>query len=328
MKNQNTKKIKTKTFRALYHCIQKLKKEGCNYNDIAILSSKNDDLIEISDYLRSQNFPLMLHSSKNFAKKRLILDALFLLKFLINPYDNNNLKALLRTPYFRLSDQELADSSYDHFKLCKEKDFVSFWSFIQEKFSDRNFVKLLNLYLMKKQEQGLVKSFERALMDSGFMDLSYFQDSTGSFESNLWKFLDLLNNKNPSALELFYSIMDKEDQEGVEKEAPICESNESIELMTIHKSKGLEFKHIIIMDFSIGNSSLKSNNNKKDFIYDERRQKMAFAVPIGGRDKQKIKSFGQKVYNENKKRRLSFRERTFILCGYDSCKTKSNFFYS
>ena len=72
----------------------------------------------------------MLYSSKSFSQKRLILDALFLLKFLINPYDNINLKALLRTPYFRLSDQDLADSSYEHFEFCKNKEPCSFWSFI------------------------------------------------------------------------------------------------------------------------------------------------------------------------------------------------------
>ena len=298
---------------ALYHYIQKLITEGSSYSDIAVLSLKNDNLAEIADYLRRQNLPLILYSSKNFAQKRLILDALFLLKFLINPYDNTNLKALLRTPYFRLSDQELADSSYEHFKLCGNKEPISFWSFVKTNFSDRIIIKSLSSYLEWTKERGFVRSFEKALMDSGLMDLSYFQDPTGSSESNLWKLLYLLNKNSFSALELFYSLMDEGNEEGFNNEAPPCESSESIELMTIHKSKGLEFKHIIVMDFSIADSSLRSGDKTKDLIiYDEIKQKMAFAVPVGGRDNPKVKSYGHEIYNKTKEEEKLFEKERFF----------------
>ncbi len=301
--------------KALSHYIQKLVAEGSCYKDIAVLSSKNDDLVEIAAYLRSQNLPLMLYNSKGFVQKRLVMDALFLLKFLINPYDNTNLKALLRTPYFRMSDQELADSSFDHYELRKGQEPVSFWSFILNNFPDKRFVQSLRSYLELKKEQGLVRSFEKALMDSGFMDLSYIQDRTGSSESNLWKLLYLLNRGSSSAGQLFYSLMSEENAEDNNKEAPSCEDSDSIELMTIHKSKGLEFKHVILMDFSIDQSALsKSGNKAKEVIYDEKRGKMAFAVPIEGRDKTKIKSYGHRMNIENKKKeQLLEQERVFYV---------------
>ena len=315
-KNRDRKKqYKQKALKALYCYIQKLIAEGSSYSEIAVLSSKNDDLVEIADYLRSRHFPLMLHGSKNFAQKRVILDALFLLKFLINPYDDTNLKALLRTPYFCLSDQDLADSCHDHFEFCKNKESISFWSFIKDNFSDKILVKSLDSYLYLKKKRGLIQSFEKALMDSGFMDLSYFQDPTGSSESNLWKLIYLLNQNNFSALELFYSLGKEKSVEENEQEAPSCDNNESIELMTIHKSKGLEFKHVIVMDFSIGRSSLKSGNTVKDLmIYDEIKHKMAFAVPIGGRDKKTVKSYGHKIYNKSReKENMLERERLFYV---------------
>ena len=306
---------KQKALETLCLYIQKLIAEGFNYSDIAVISSKNDDLVEIADHLRSRHFPLMLHSSKSFSQKRMILDALFLLKFLINPHDDTNLKALLRTPYFFLSDQVLADSSYDHFEFCKNKESISFWSFIRENPSERILGESLNFYLDLKKKRGLVQSFEKALMDSGFMDLSYFQDPTGSSESNLWKLIHLLNKNGSSALELFYSLVERENTEESEQEAPSCDNNESIELMSIHKSKGLEFKNVIVMDFSIGSSSLRSGNKTKDLmIYDETKQKMAFAVPIGGRDNKKVKSYGHKIYNKSKeKENMLERERLFYV---------------
>ena len=315
-KHQGDKYSKT-ALTALCRYIQKLKREGSSYSDMAILSSNNDNLMEIGTYLRSQNLPLMLHSSKNFAQNRLILDALFLLKFLINPYDNINLKALLRTPYFHLSDQELADSSYEYSKLCKDKDkeIYSFWSFIRKKFSNRVFVQSLSAYLTDKRKQGLIQSFEKALMDSGIMELAYFQDSTGSSSANLWKLLCLLKRSGSSPLEIFYSLIAGEEGENSNKEAPSCEHKESIPLMTIHKSKGLEFQHVIVMDSSIADSSLKLGDERDNFIiFDEDRQKMALAVPLGGRDNSKIKSYGHEVYIKKQKwERLLERERLFYV---------------
>ena len=311
---KSKEQYKRKALLALYYHIQKLIAEGVNYNEIAILSSRNDDLMEIAAYLRSQNCPLMLHSSQNFSQKRLILDSLFLLKFLMNPFDDTNLKALLRTPYFSLSDQELANSSYDHYVLCKEKKVNSFWSFIKEQFSDRDFIKSLNAYLLNNNKQGLTKSFEKALIDLAFMDLSYFQDPTGSFEANLWKFLFLLNKNSLSALDLFYSLTEEREGEEFSKEALSCEDSESIELMTIHKSKGLEFKHVIIMDFSIANSFLKGTRQSSAVIYDELKQKMTFSVPIEGRDRLKIKSYGHEIYNKGKeKEKLLEKDRLFYV---------------
>ena len=312
-KQKNEYKLEALT--ALSYYIQKLKEEGFSYSDIAVLSSRNDDLTEIASHLRSHKLPLMLHSSNNFAQNRLILDALFLLKFLINPYDDTNLKALLRTPYFQLSDQELADSSWDHFELGNNGNPCSFWSFIQDKFSDRLFIKSLSLYLLDKEKYGLVKTFERALMDSGLMELSYFQDPTGASSANLWKLLYLLNKDSSSPLELFYSLLVEEETDQ-RKEAPVGGSD-AIQLMTIHKSKGLEFEHVIVVDFSIADSSLRSSNFIKDsVIFDDTgiRKKMVFAVPIGGRDNPKVKCYAHKIYNKKQGwKNLLEKERLFYV---------------
>ncbi len=304
---------KPTALKALYYYVQKLVAQGATYSDIAILSSKNDDLITIAKGLRSWNIPLILDSSKNFAQERLILDALFLLKFLINPFDDNNLKALLRTDYFHLPDQELADASCDHTELCKSQK-ISFWTFLKNRFPDKFFVQSLNSYLDMKKSFGLVQSFEKALMDSGLMDLSYFQDPTGVNEVNLSQLISLLHKKGSMALELFYSLTKLGDEEE-SKTTPPCEGSQSIQLMTIHKSKGLEFKNVIVMDFSLDRSSLRVGNQEKDnVIYDKYREKAVFSVPVGGRDRSKVKSFGHKIALWNKKKEELFeRDRLFYV---------------
>ncbi|MCZ0932212.1 MAG: UvrD-helicase domain-containing protein, partial [Oligoflexia bacterium] len=295
--NKEEKSCQKSVFQTLCHYIQKLRNQGVDYSQIAVLSSRNEDIVKTADYLRSDNLPLMLHSSKNFSQKRLILDSLFLLKFLINPYDDLNLKALLRTPYFRLWDQDLADSSYQYHS--SEEGSLSFWSFIKEKYKEALFVKRLKSYLDNYKKHGLFESFKQALFDSALMDLSYFQDPTSSSIANLWKLLDLLNNNRFSELKLFYELLDQEEEKEPFKEAPPCEESASISLMTIHKSKGLEFEHVILLDFSMNVSSLQTGRKMEEIaVFDEMRQKMAVAVPIGGREKKKVKSYGHDLYNQ------------------------------
>ena len=305
----STEEYKEPALQALCVYIQKLKSQGFAINEIAILSSRNADLETAASYLRRHGLPVLLYSSKNFAKKQMIRDALFLLKFLINPYDDSNLKALLRTPYFRMSDQELADSSQDYWKFnssfkpnpTDQKGKTSFWMFIKQKFPDQKIIRSLDDFLNLKNKQGYVKTFEQALLNCGLMELSYFQDPTGSIESSLWKLLYLLNENSSSALKCFYNLMKRDEKrENQNTEPPSCGGGNAIQLMTIHNSKGLEFEHVILMDFSIMKSSLQSGNQvRADMIYEESIKKAAFSIPEGRRDSQKKKSYGHEMYNKS-----------------------------
>jgi len=284
---------------ALFYYVQDLKlKDG----QIAILSSRNKDLERIANYLRSKGLNPTLYSSKSFSKKRLILDSLFLLKFIINPHDNDNLKALFRTPYFYFPDQKLAEWIHKYMMAQKEEQIrISFWSFVEQQLPHDMCIKSLCHILKLKNQKGIVTSFETALRDYGFMALSYYQDPTGSSESALWKLLYLLNQKQSKSLDLFYDLMlEEQDKEDHKSEPPSCDEASHIELMSIHKSKGLQFQHVVIMDFSIGQSRI---GRKTDFfIYDERKKKIACKVPEEHRDGSKIKSFGHAIYDFRKKK--------------------------
>ena len=284
-------------FQTLHRYIQQLRAQGANYGQIAILSSKNEDLFKATEYLRSKKLPAVFYGSQNFSQNRLILDSLFLLKFLINPYDDVNLKALLRTPYFRLFDQELAESCYQY--NSNEKSCFSFWSFIKDKYKESLFVRQLIAYLDNYKRFGLFESFKYALFDSALMDLSYWRDSTSFSTANLWKLMDLLNNERFSELQLFYELLYQEEEKDHLKEARPIEKGSFLSLMTIHKSKGLQFEHVIVLDFSMDKSALQSGRKiEETAVFDKMRNKMAVAVPVGGREKSKVKCYGHYLFNQ------------------------------
>ena len=333
---------KEKLLQRLSDYIKYMVDKGVPYKDIAILSSNNKDLAEMAHHLRQQNIPVLLYSSKKFSDQRILLDSLFLLKFLINPYDDTNLKALLRTPYFKLSDQDLAHTSEKHHLAHVSKqhhlaqaseqhhsqnNYQAFWLFLNQQEEHEELLEKLNFYLNSVKQQGLVTAFQQALFDCGIMDLSYWQDPTFSATANLWKLIDLLKNKNLSAGKVFYKLMD-EAQEGHNlREVPSGEDLSSVSMMTIHASKGLEFEHVIILDSSLASSDLRrGNSNKNHIIYDDKRQKMTFASPIGGRSESKIKSFGHSVFNKSKDFEKSLeRDRLFYVAMTRAKKSLSLF---
>ena len=272
-------KEREEAFESTYYYIQKLLDEGNSLNDIAIFSRTNGDLSDVASFLKKRKINVLFSGSNSFSNNRLVLDASFLFKFLINPYDDKNLIALCRTPYFYLKDQKIADVCHDHKQFCKTDKKISLWSYLEENKDEGGVIQQLKTYLEIGKTKGLLKVFEQALLERSFFDLSHYQDSSGSSESNLWKFLSLLH-KASNPLDFFYSLME-ENQETLpsfkKKEATSFLNSEVIQLMTIHKSKGLEFKHVIICDFSIGISQKGADSN--DCVFDSKKGKMAFSYP-------------------------------------------------
>ena len=99
-----------RAFEALYRHIQKLSlRPGRDAEeDIAVLSNKNETLTELSLFLEKKKQLSAVFAGKGrFIKNRAVLDALFLFKFLANPFDDQNLISLLQTDLFKISDETL-----------------------------------------------------------------------------------------------------------------------------------------------------------------------------------------------------------------------------
>ena len=292
-------KDKEQFFAALYGYIHQLLDEGSKLSDITILSRKNSDLYQVSSFLKKKKMNFVLHGSSRFFNNRLILDALFLFKFLINPHDHLNLSSLLRTPYFYFTDQKIMDKSYEY---NKEKRRLSFWSYLLEKQGQESVIQDLKNYLEIQKDQGLLKTFEQALLERSYFDTAYYQDSSGVSEANLWKLLSLLKT-SLKPLDVFYSFLEEENSKedsSRDQEAVSALDSKDLQLMTIHKSKGLQFKHVILCDFSLGKPNPPNDNHCN---FDIENKKMAFSIPVGNRYMKKIKSFPQKEMIEDKKQK-------------------------
>lgn len=330
---------------AVYFQIQRLLKKGSPAKDITVLGMKNEHLSQLARFLRQKGLSVRIHSSKGLSENRMILDALFILKFLINPHDDENFLALCRTPYFRISDEQLTEwcqvwdlsqkpLSYERHKKqypseknisdketsktmpsgFSEKDDIkenskasvpkpplSLWNFLQKQQAHQEVIQTLKNFLNLTKERGILSTFEHVLFKSGLMDLTEFQDPSGVSESYLWNLLAQMRDtqktlKNP--LELFYSLMEGTENDFSVQDSLPTEDSDCIQLMTVHSSKGLQFKNVIVFDLT---KSIHFNAPKEECIFDREKGLMAFSIPLKGREQKSVKCYAHKKYADNKK---------------------------
>jgi ATP-dependent helicase/nuclease subunit A len=259
------------------HIASKLE-DGARYDQICILARTNAQLKEVAKYLKGKGFPTHLHASGGFFGRREILDALSLLKFLVNPLDNKNLVALLRTPWMRVDDQTLSEW------VLPLKG--AYWPQLKASQPENNVVVKLSEALEMTETTGLVWVFEDLLMSLGLFDFCRFQDATGRRESNLWKLLHALKEeeKMPGFSYLNFiagaSLSDEGEEFESESDAIASLEPNHIQLMTVHASKGLQFEHVILPGLEKGSRPPRS----KIVEVDNDRAVWSAPMPVGEND--------------------------------------------
>ncbi|PWB22146.1 UvrD-helicase domain-containing protein [Flavobacterium sp. HTF] len=215
---------------ATLNTIMNVVREGFEYKDIVILTRKRDQGIAIANYLTEQNIPLLSSETlmiQNATEVRLIVH---LLKYLNNSAD---LEAKANFLHFLATTKELKMPIHDFIALGMaqkyEKDFES-WLLefdVSLSFDD---VRKKSLY---EAVEIIIAKF--ILPSEGNAYVQYFLDIV--LERDI---------RNQAGIADFLSYWDK----NAEKfSIPSPEGNNAVRIMTIHKSKGLEFP-VVIMPFA------------------------------------------------------------------------------
>ncbi|MNJ99730.1 ATP-dependent helicase/nuclease subunit A [compost metagenome] len=227
--------------------IQELLQDGLSPEKICVLGRTHRTLENIAKVAQSYGVPLQLHSGSGFYERREVLDALALLKFLVNPHDNYNFLSLLRSPWLVLSDDEIV--TYCHsFKHSYWKEAAKTIDSLPENHPVRTLKMLLGL----AEDMGLSWTLKKALVELGVFDYSARIDSTGRREANLWKVVSLLSQEERRPGFNFLDFLDSNleelstDEGGEDSDATPVIEPKRVNFMTVHASKGLQFDHVIL----------------------------------------------------------------------------------
>ena len=222
---------------------------GFEYKDIVILTRKRSQGIAIANYLTEQKIPLLSSETlmiQNATEVRFIIN---LLKYLKNNSD-------LEAKAFFL--QYLAQNSQNHLAV---HDFIAQGMALKQEIDFENWLLAINVNLSFQniRKKSLYEAVE--VIVSKFLALQKFEENSDTGEDHFQDiivaspsaagnayvqyFLDIVlerDIRNQAGISDFLSFWDKN---GEKFSIPSPEGNNAVRIMTIHKSKGLEFPVVI-----------------------------------------------------------------------------------
>lgn len=216
-------------------------RESFSLKDIAVLVRKNDEAQLLTSWFLAEGIPVESEKTLDIRQNSYIKELVSLLKFLHSPIDNLFFASFIlgdiflkasgikqeqiRKFLFELRDKKEAGYLYKEFRLR----FTDAWdSFFEDFFKNVGFVPLYEL---------VIAIFSRFNILGGFSD----------YQGIFMKFLELIRQQeeNGQNISLFLEFFDKARQEDLYVNVT---NNDSVKIITIHKSKGLEFP-VVIMPF-------------------------------------------------------------------------------
>jgi len=236
----------------------------CRWNDFVILTrafeQRANNYVQI---LRSANIPIVSDSSAGYFATTEINDMLSLLQVLDNPRQDIPLASVLRSHFFDLSDTQFAQM-----KSHKDshEDFYSLLESVAEKSDDKNLQKMVSEILHQLDDW---RTLARRGSLADLIWQIYSQTDYLSFVSalpggsqrraNLLKlhqraiqFENFASSFNVISLSRFVNFLQKLLESGGDwaPAEPDSSASDAVRVMSVHKSKGLEFPIVILAETS------------------------------------------------------------------------------
>jgi len=221
------------------------------YRDITILLQRRTNLRYFEWALQRYGIPYYVSGGLGFFEQQEIVDMFNLLRFLNNELDDVALYGILRSPYFGVPDTEL-------YRITNSGG-GSLWRRLQKystQLKESNLeqtVQLLKEWLELSQREPITDLLYRIVRDSGIYAVYGGLENGDRFISNLEKFLQMARSTQAHGFTSLSSFVAELkiliDEVPMEGEAQVdMETGNTVKIMTVHASKGLQFPIVIIPD--------------------------------------------------------------------------------
>lgn len=250
-----------------------------NYSDIVLLVPTRNNNLLIMDEFQKAGVPIFLNDAQNYFQTTEIQIMLAFLKIIDNPLQDIPLVSVLRSPIVGLKENALA-----YLRITKRTgDYYGALKFFLQNFDDtsnNNFAKeiytkvdvfmqlLANLRDIARKNE-LATLIWRIYEDTGFLDYVGGMPGGSQRQANLHALYERASAYEKTSFKglfqfvRFIDRMQKQNQDLAE--AVVQKSENAVQVMTIHGSKGLEFPVVFLM-----NASHKFNEQslKEDYLLD------------------------------------------------------------
>lgn len=245
------------------------------FRDMAVLMRTTTHLPLYTKALREAGIPYVLVKGRGFYESQEIRDMVSLLSFLAGMERDLNLTAIMRSALADLRDNSVMSLKKQYDARRRKENFPGgFADFVLEnkgELSDENEdFKRKRMTAALKELSGKVHQLIPAeLLNAAQLRFNLFALLEGTFQgaqkiANIKKLIEKARSLPPgeNSLENFLRFLERETEKGsAEAEAQIPEQNDnSVKIMTIHQSKGLEFPVVIIPELD-GRPGRRSEHN-------------------------------------------------------------------
>jgi ATP-dependent helicase/nuclease subunit A len=215
--------------------------------DIAVLSRTWASIETYSAALEELGIPTVQVGGGNLLDTREVKDAIALLRFLVEPNDELALIAVLRSPFFGISDRML-------FQLAESKGKTPWWQYLKQINSPELTKVIVILHQLLGDIMREVPSviLQRANALTGYSAVIANLPGAQRRLADWRGLIDLLHEQERAESDSAMIVRRLKSWYAAEVKVPrpLLEAGEAIALMTIHASKGLEWSVVVVPDLS------------------------------------------------------------------------------
>ncbi|NQD72416.1 UvrD-helicase domain-containing protein [Sphingobacterium shayense] len=258
---------------------QKRSLEGSNYKDFAILYRTNAQSRSMEEALRKLGVPYKLHGGTSFYQRKEIKDLIAYFRLTFNPNDEEALKRVINYPR-----RGIGDTTVEKIMVAADQQQYRLWDVVSnaQMFLDgRSASAVGNFGLMIQSFQAMAKSnsaFETAMhiaQHSGILK-DLYEDKSVEGLSRYENIQELLNgikefsereDIEDKGLDIFMQDIALLTNDDNDKDP----NADTVSLMTIHSSKGLEFPNVFIVGLEENLFPSQLSLNSRSELEEERR---------------------------------------------------------
>lgn len=232
------------------------------YGDMAILMRALTGVTIYEDVFKVLGIPYVTLAGRGYYARQEVWDVLNLLRSLHNPADNLSLAAALRSPLFGFSDELLfilrrlknAPDDYEPMRLWDTVQLAAHDTTVGPldaasqqvlTFADRV---LRELHALAGRVT-IAELIRLALAQTGYLAvLQALQPDGVRRRRNVEKLLNIAEESGLIALSEFTIYMDDLSDRDLREGEALLDASDAVQIMSIHKSKGLEFPVVVLAD--------------------------------------------------------------------------------
>ncbi len=259
--------------------VQDRSSKGLKFNDFAILYRTNAQSRAMEEGLRKLNVPYKIYGGLSFYQRKEIKDLIAYFRLTFNPSDEEAIKRVINYPR-----RGLGDTTVEKIIVAADKHDITMWQVVcnPQQYIEGRIANQLNDFAMMIQsfsaEAKKLDAYETALyiaQHSGILKELHTDDSIEG-RSRYENIQELLNGVKEFAerediedrsLAIFMqdiALLTNDDRQD-EKE------KDTVSLMTIHSSKGLEFKNVFVVGLEENLFPSQMSINSRTDLEEERR---------------------------------------------------------